>query len=303
MARLSGRLPVADTASGTAFLARLLSQLTWARRFPVLAFVFLVAVTAAGIFAPAILALDPYTGTLSTALRPPVWAGGDWGFPLGTDQLGRDVLARLVVGARLTVIIAVSGVVVSAFVGTLIGLVSGYFGGWVDAVLMRITDATLAIPMLVLGLALATSIGPGVTNVVLVVTAVTWAFFARLIRGEVLHIRELDYVTAAEIAGFSQMRIIVNHVLPNVVTPLLVMASLQVGNTIILASSLSFLGLGVPEPLPEWGLMLANSRDYLSFMPRLVIMPAVALGLMVLSCNLVGDWLRDRFDPELDHLR
>jgi peptide/nickel transport system permease protein len=272
--------------------------------FPLMAFLFLVIVSAAGLIGPLLMPIDAYSGTLMTALKPPVWAeGGSWAYPLGTDQLGRDIFSRLIVGARITVVIAVSGVFVSAVVGTLIGLVSGYFGGWLDSVLMRITDAMLAIPMLVLGLALAAATGAGVANVILVTTAVTWAFFARLIRGEVLHIRELDYVRAAEIAGFPQRRILMRHILPNVLTPLLVMASLQIGNTIILASSLSFLGLGVPEPLPEWGLMLANSRDYLTFMPNLVVMPAVALGLMVLSCNLLGDWLRDRFDPELDHLR
>ncbi|WP_173933898.1 ABC transporter permease [Chelativorans sp. Marseille-P2723] len=274
------------------------------RNFPVLAFIFLVSVVLVGVAGPLILPLDAFSGTLMTALKRPVWMeGGSWSYPLGTDQLGRDILSRLIVGARITVIIAIAGVFVSAIVGTSIGLLAGYLGGLIDTILMRITDAMLAIPMLVLGLALAAATGAGVVNVIFVTTAVTWAFFARLVRGEVLHIRELDYIKAAEIAGFPQRRILLRHILPNVFTPLLVMASLQIGNTIILASSLSFLGLGVPEPLPEWGLMLANSRDYITFAPHLVVMPAIALGLMVLSCNVIGDWLRDRFDPELDHLR
>lgn len=286
-----------DGARARSLMARL-------RGFPVFAFLFLALAMVVGLLGPLVLSIDPYSGTLMTALKPGVWAdGGSWAFPLGTDQLGRDLLARLIVGARITVVIAVCGVAVSAVVGTFIGLVSGYFGGWIDAVLMRITDAMLAIPMLVLGLALATAVGTGVVNVIVVTTAVTWAFFARLVRGEVLRVREADFVKAAEIAGFPQRRILLRHILPNVLTPLLVMASLQIGNTIILASSLSFLGLGVPEPLPEWGLMLANSRDYLLFTPSLVVIPALALGLMVLSCNLLGDWARDRFDPELDHLR
>ncbi len=293
-----------DTVPRVASARGLLGLPSRLHGFPVFTFLFVVLITLVGLVGPLVLPIDAYSGTLMTALKPPVWAeGGSLAYPLGTDQLGRDVLSRLIVGARITVVIAVSGVFVSTVVGTLVGLVSGYFGGWIDAVLMRITDAMLAIPMLVLGLALATALGVGVFNVVIVTTAVTWAFFARLVRGEVLHIREADYVKAAEIAGFPQHRILFRHILPNVLTPLLVMASLQIGNTIILASSLSFLGLGVPEPLPEWGLMLANSRDYLTFKPELVVIPAIALGLLVLSCNLLGDWLRDRFDPELEHLR
>lgn len=287
----------ADGRAGRGLFRRL-------RGFPLVSSTFLLLVVVLGLAGPLLLPIDPYAGTLMTALKPGIWAdGGAWSHPLGTDQLGRDLFSRLIVGARITMFIAVTGVAVSAAIGTAVGLVSGYLGGWADAVLMRLTDAMLAIPMLVLGLALATAIGPGIANVIIVATAVNWAFFARLIRGEVLHIRELAYVSAAEVAGFSRLRILVRHILPNVMTPLLVMASLQVGNTIILASSLSFLGLGVPEPLPEWGLMLANSRDYLSFKPSLVVIPAVALGMVVLSCNLLGDWLRDYLDPELGHLR
>jgi peptide/nickel transport system permease protein len=261
-----------------------------------LIFIFLVA-----IFGPLIPALDPYAGTLGSALRPPIWdSAGNWDHMLGTDQVGRDILARLVYGARITVIIAIAGVSVAAVIGTAVGLTAGYFGGWVDALLMRITDATLAIPMLVLGLALATSLGPGVVNIVVVVSAITWAFFARLVRGEVLSLRQREYVIAARLAGFSSSRVLTRHVLPNVLTPILVMASLQVGNTIILAASLSFLGLGVPESQPEWGLMLANARDYISFAPYLVIIPALTLGLFVLAANLAGDWLRDCFDPHID---
>lgn len=266
---------------------------------PVLSIAILAVFVAAALFGPMIPGLDPYRGTLSSALKPPLWLGGTLDHPFGTDQVGRDILARLVYGARITVLIAISGVAAAGLFGTFVGLISGYFGRWVDAVLMRITDATLAIPTLILGLALATSLGPGIGNVVIVVTAITWAFFARLVRGEVLTLKHRDYVTAARIAGYSSARILTRHILPNLLAPILVMATLQMGNTIILAASLSFLGLGVPEPFPEWGLMLATARDYLSFAPNLVILPAIALGLLVLATNLVGDWLRDRFDPNM----
>jgi peptide/nickel transport system permease protein len=283
-------------------IARRHRRARW-RRMPLVSMAILALVVIVAIVGPLLGSIDPFSGTLSTALKPPIWMdGGTWANPLGTDQLGRDVLSRLVVGARMTLLVAICGVVGSALVGTAIGLVAGYFGGWIDAVLMRITDATLAIPLLVLGLALATTLGPGIVNVVVVVTAVSWAFFARLVRGEVLHVRRLEFVLAAQIAGIPRRRILARHVLPNVLAPILVMSSLQIGNTIILAASLSFLGLGVPEPQPEWGLMLANSRDYLSMMPHLVVIPGVALGLLVLSANLVGDWLRDRFDPHLEHV-
>lgn len=273
------------------------------RGLPLVSITILAMVAVVGIFGPLLGSIDPLSGTLTTALKPPVWMeGGSWAYPFGTDQLGRDVLSRLVVGARITLLIAICGVAGSALVGTAIGLVAGYFGGWMDAILMRITDATLAIPLLVLGLALATAVGPGIANVVVVVTAVSWAFFARLVRGEVLHVRRLEFVVAAQIAGIPRRRILARHVLPNVLAPILVMSSLQIGNTIILAASLSFLGLGVPEPQPEWGLMLANSRDYLSMMPHLVVIPGVALGLLVLSANFVGDWLRDRSDPQREHV-
>jgi len=280
------------------------SRLRRWRHVPVLSLALLAIVCVISSAGPLLPFVDPVSGSLGTALKPPVWLdGGSWAYVFGTDQLGRDVLSRLIAGGRITLLIAVSGVLASAVTGTAIGLVAGYFGHWVDAMLMRITDATLAIPLLVLGLALATSLGPGIANVVIVVTAVTWAYFARLVRGEVLHVRGREYVIAAQIAGIPQIRILTRHVLPNVLSPILVMASLQVGNTIILASSLSFLGLGVREPDAEWGLMLANARDYTSLMPHLVVIPAVALGLLVLASNLVGDWLRDRFDPELDHLK
>jgi peptide/nickel transport system permease protein len=247
---------------------------------------------------PLLPGIHPYTGTLSGAQLPPVWLpGGSSAHPFGTDQLGRDELSRLVVGAQTTVLIAVVSVLVSLVIGTIIGLVAGYFGGVPGAVLMRITDAMLAIPAVVLGIAFAAALGPGVVNLVIVVIVTTWAFFARVVRGETLRLRDTDFIVAARVSGISRTRILLVHLLPNTVTPIIVMATLQIGNTIILAASLSFLGLGVPNPRPEWGLMLADAKDYLQVRPWLVILPAIALGLTILCCNVLGDWARDHLDP------
>lgn len=267
-------------------------------RPPLLPLAIIVMVILLALFGPLMPFIDAFSGNLRDALLPPVWsAGGTWDHPLGTDQVGRDVLSRIVVGARVTVIVALSAVALSAIIGTTIGLVSGYLRGWVDAFLMRATDATLSIPMLVLGLALATALGPGTGNVVIVVTAITWAFFARLVRGEVLHLRTMDYVAGAVVIGVPRWRIVFMHLLPNVMAPIMVMATLQVGNTIIIAASLSFLGLGVPDPQPEWGLMVADAKNYLNIAPSLAIFPGIALGATVLSSNLLGDWLSDYVDP------
>lgn len=256
----------------------------------------IVALTAlVGAYLPGI---NPNDGVLANAQIPPVWLpGGSSAHLLGTDELGRDELSRLVVGAQTTVLISLVSVAAAMVIGTVVGLVSGYFGGAVGSVLMRITDAMLAIPALVLGIAFAAALGPGLVNVIIVVVITTWAFFARLVRGEALRLRQSDFIVAAQLSGVSHRRTVFVHLLPNVVTPIIVMATLQIGNTIILAASLSFLGLGVPNPRPEWGLMLAEAKNYLQVRPWMVILPAIALALTILCCNVLGDWIRDRLDP------
>lgn len=259
----------------------------------VLAVIVLIAVV--GPYLPGIV---PYDGVLSNAQIPPAWLGGGSSAHLfGTDELGRDELSRLVVGAQTTVLISVLSVAAAMVIGTVVGLVAGYFGGAIGSVLMRITDATLAMPALVLGIAFATALGPGLVNVIVVVVITTWAFFARLVRGEALRLRESDFIVAAGLSGVSRLRTLFVHLLPNVFTPIIVMATLQIGNTIILAASLSFLGLGVPSPRPEWGLMLAEAKNYLQVSPSMVVLPAIALALTILCCNVLGDWVRDRLDP------
>jgi peptide/nickel transport system permease protein len=268
------------------------------RRPPIVAAVIFAVVLVLVVFGGLIAPHAATQGSLTQALRPPVWShGGSWSYPLGTDQLGRDLLSRLIIGARTTVLVAFSSVAISAIVGCALGLIGGYFGGLVDEIIMRLADAALAIPLLVLGLALATIRGPGTLNVVLAVVALTWAFFARVVRAEVLRIRVADYVTAARLMGLSRARILVRHVLPNVLNTIIVICTLQAGNVLIVASGLSFLGLGVPEPAPEWGLLLSDSQDYIGTAPWLAIAPAVCLAAFVLSVNTLGDWLRDRLDP------
>lgn len=254
--------------------------------------------------APLLAPYDPSSGSLGSSLLPPVWHGsGSWEHVLGTDQLGRDALSRMIYGARMTLAVALAGVVLAGVVGTVVGLLAGYLGGLVDEVVMRVADAALAIPLLVLGLALATVLGPGTSNAIIVVSSLTWAFFARLVRGEVLALRSADYVLSARLLGYSRRRIVFRHILPNVATPIIVLGTLQVANTIVIASSLSFLGLGVPQPTPEWGLMLSDAQQYVTIAPTLLVAPGVALAITVLSTNVIGDWLRDRLDPRSKGVR
>jgi peptide/nickel transport system permease protein len=268
------------------------------RRPPVVALGIVALVVVCVVFGPLLAPHDPNAGSLTDALLPPFWAdNGTWSHPLGTDQLGRDLLSRLIVGARLTLLVALAGVVVSGVLGSLVGLLAGYFGGLVDEIVMRLADAALAIPLLVLGLALAAVHGPSTANVILVVSALTWAFFARLVRGEVLALRTSDYVTAVVLLGLPRRRVLLRHILPNVANPIIVLGTLQIGNVVIMASGLSFLGLGAAHTTPEWGYLLADSQDYLALAPWLAVAPAVALAAFVLSTNTLGDWLGERLDP------
>lgn len=260
--------------------------------------VILAVIVLVALVGPYLPGINPYDGVLTNAQIPPAWLPGRSSVHLlGTDELGRDELSRLIVGAQTTVLISVLSVAAATVIGTVIGLVAGYFGGVIGSVLMRVTDAMLAIPALVLGIAFAAALGPGMTNVITVVVITTWAFFARLVRGEALRLRESEFIMAARLSGVSHLRTLFVHLLPNVFTPIIVMATLQIGNTIILAASLSFLGLGVPSPRPEWGLMLAEAKNYLNVRPWMVILPAIALALTILCSNVLGDWVRDRLDP------
>ncbi|MEI7932948.1 MAG: ABC transporter permease [Alphaproteobacteria bacterium] len=232
------------------------------------------------------------------SLAPPFWMeGGSLSHLLGTDQLGRDSLSRIIAGARISLITAAAAILVAGTAGVFLGLLAGYFGGLLETVLMRIVDAFLALPFILMALALVAALGSGVSNIVLVMILTNWARYARLVRSEVLSIKERDFVTLARIAGVSPMRIALRHVLPNAMNSVAVLAVLDFGRAIILESSLSFLGLGVQPPDVSWGSMLADGKSEMQFAWWLAVWPGLAILLSVLSFNAVGEWLKARFDP------
>ena len=244
----------------------------------------------------------PVTG--ARIFQPPFWMeGGRTDILLGTDFQGRDVLSRLIYGARVSLVVGLVGTVVAGGVGMLAGVLAGYFGGWVDQVVMRLTDAWLALPSLMFAIFLAALMGPGVANIILVFALIYWTRYARVIRGEVLSLRERDFVRLAQVAGVSDRKIILKHIIPNVLNTWMVLASLTVGVVIITEASLSFLGLGVPPPTPAWGLMLAEARATLmAGQWWLTVFPGLCISMVVLAANLFGDWLRVKIDPQQRNL-
>jgi len=232
---------------------------------------------------------------------PPFWmSGGSIDTPLGTDFLGRDVLSRLMYGARISLVVALTGTLFAGAIGTLLGVLAGYMGKWWDQIIMRITDAWLTLPSLVFAILLSSVRGPGLWNVVLILALVFWSRYSRAVRGEVLSLRERDFVKLAEINGIGKLTIVFRHLIPNVMNTVMVLFSLQVGVAVVIEASLSFLGVGVPPPEPSWGLMMAQERE--SLMDGrwwLAVFPGVGITMLVLSANMLGDWLRVRLDPQL----
>lgn len=234
---------------------------------------------------------------------PPAWLeGGNARYLLGTDNLGRDILSRILVGAQTSFIVAVAALAFGSVMGSLIGLASGYFGGRFDAFLMRTADGMMSFPLILAALLLVAVIGPGVHSVVIATSLILWARFARLIRSEVLSVRERDFVKLARIAGASNLRIMLVHILPNVLNSVVVLLTLQLGFIIIVEATLSFLGAGVPPPTPTWGQMVAGGRTYIETAWWISLFPGLAIAAVVLSFNLLGDWLRDHLDPKLRQL-
>jgi ABC-type dipeptide/oligopeptide/nickel transport system permease subunit len=218
---------------------------------------------------------------------------------LGTDQLGRDILSRLFYGARLSLMIAAAGVLLGAVVGIPLGLISGYFGGWWDSIIMRVMDVLLAFPGILLAIGIIALLGPGLGNVLIAVAVFGVPQFARLVRGSTLQVKSQDYVQAARAQGASDWRIIGRHILPNVMAPIVVMMTLRIAQAILIASSLSFLGLGAAPPTPEWGAMLADGRAFIQTYPHIAAIPGVAIFVTVLGFNMLGDGLNDMLDPRL----
>jgi peptide/nickel transport system permease protein len=225
--------------------------------------------------------------------------GDSLSHPLGTDVLGRDILARLIFGARTAMFISLVALSAGAFVGSVLGLVAGYRGGWLDILIMRAADAALGFPTILVAMIVVTILGAGIENIILAVVLTVWARFARMIRGDVLYIRELDFVTFAKIAGVSTPIIILRHVFPNTINTLMVVTSLLVGQVILLEASLSFLGLGLPPGAPAWGIMVSEGKDEILNVWWLSLFPGLAITVVVLAFNFFGDWLRDTLDPKL----
>jgi peptide/nickel transport system permease protein len=255
----------------------------------------LIAVFAAcAILAPLFAPYDPLVQDLGSRLQPPTSA--HW---LGTDSLGRDIASRILYGARISLVIGIVVVASAGVVGTVIGLVAGYAGGLIDEALMRLTEVFLAFPALILAMAIAGALGPSLTNAIIAIAAVTWAVYARLTRGQILSLRRREFVEAARAIGASRRRILWYHLLPNVLAPLMIQASFDLGSSIIAAAGLSFIGFGAQPPTPEWGVMISEGRNYISTQPWLSLFPGLAILLAVGSFNLLGDGLRDAFDPRL----
>lgn len=241
-----------------------------------------------GPFAP----YDPTLATPDLLGAPPSWS-----HPLGFDEIGRDVLSRIIYGTRVALIVALLATAMAVTIGVLVGATAGYFGGWVDSVLSRFVDTIMAFPTIALLIALVAVVGPSLKTTIVVIGATVWASYARVARGDVLSLRERDYIVAARAIGANHLRIIVRHIVPNIAGPIIVLSTLAVGSIIILEAALSFLGLGVQPPTPDWGTMLASSRPYIQTYPHIAIAPGVMISLTVLAFNLIGDGLRDALDP------
>ncbi len=289
---------VARTPSRSALVARWRGFV--ARRPPWFALLVVVAVLTMAAMPDLLSGHDPNAQTLRARFLPPFWLErGTLVYPLGTDGLGRDILSRIVHGTRVSLLVAMLALLVGGVVGGSLGLISGYARGWIDIVIMRLADSMLAFPMILLAFLLAVTVGASLWTVVIAVALVIWARFARVIRGEVLSLRERNFVKLARIAGCGTLRILWVHILPNVFNTIVVLLTLQLGWVIIVESSLSFLGAGIPPPTPAWGSMIAEGRASLTRAWWVCTMPGVALMLTVLSFNLIGDWLRDVIDPKL----
>jgi peptide/nickel transport system permease protein len=257
----------------------------------------LILLALAGPLLLAALDLDPSDQDLGGRLAPPVWSGGSWEHPLGTDALGEDLLARLVVGARVSLLVGTVATLVAGAVGSLLGAIAGYAGGMADRVVTFLADVQLALPFVVVAIAVTAAFGTSLRNVVLVLAVTGWVGYARIVRLQTLALREAPFVDAARVAGAGPGRIVLRHLLPNLATPIVVVASQQVAALILFEAALSYIGLGLPGDTITWGGMVADGRDQLLTAAWVPALPGAAIALAVLGFNLLGDWLRDALDP------
>jgi peptide/nickel transport system permease protein len=268
------------------------------RRIPKGAALIILILLLCAVFSPWLAPHNPNEQNLGAALRPPFWqGGGTMDHLLGTDNLGRDILSRIIYGARISVIVGFVGVILAGAVGTLLGVIAGYFGGSIDAVIMRLTDIMLSLPFILVGIAIIGAIGPSLTNVIIVLGITQWVGYTRIIRFEAMSLSKSEFIEMAVISGCKWWRILLVHVLPNVLNSAIVLATLDVGKMIIIEAAFSFLGLGVKPPTATWGAMLADGRLYMTVAWWIVTFPGLAIFATVLAGNLIGDWLRDELDP------
>ncbi|MDP9368719.1 MAG: ABC transporter permease [Chloroflexota bacterium] len=266
----------------------------------ILASLLLLALVATCGTVPGVLApLDPHDQSLRHRLKPPLAESPEGRYWLGTDSLGRDVLSRVVFGARVSMLVAVSSVLLAGSIGVTLGLVSGYFRGWIDDVIGWLTNVQLSFPFILIAVTVVAVLGPGLRNLILVLGVTTWVVYGRVVRGEVLAARSRDYVEAARVLGAGNIRILVRHILPNIVTPLIIITTFEVARIIIAEAALSFLGLGAGGSAISWGTMMADGRKDLATSWWIATMPGIAIMLTVLAINLLGDWVRDELDPRV----
>ncbi len=285
-----------DSVEG-AVLARRPRDRRWPPAVPL---VIVAALVFCGILAPLLAPHSPVEGSLGERLVPPVgMEGAKPGHPLGTDRLGRDTLSRLLYGARISLAVSVVGISLTGALGSFIGLLAGFLGGWVDTLLMRLVDISLSLPGILIAVLLSVVFEPSFTNVIIVVVFLLWPSYARLVRGETLGLKQQEFVALARIAGCSSLTIMFRHIVPNLAPSILVLATLHVGYVIVLEASLSFLGVGIPPPTPSWGVMVADGRGLIEQAWWISILPGIAILVTVLSLNILGDWVRDRLDPKL----
>lgn len=277
--------------------------LQFLNRWPVIPGGILLFLVTVAILAPIVSPHDPLFNSLRARNTPPVWyAEGSWSYVLGADVIGRDLLSRLIYGARISLMVMTIALVTGTIIGTALGLIAGYFGGIIDEVIMRLVDMFLGLPFVLVALAIAVVLGASLTTMVVMLALLTWSGFVRNVRGEVLSLRERDYVALARVAGASLPRILLLHILPGVINTVLVIATLRSGQLILAESFLSFLGAGIPPPTPTWGAMIADGRNYLRDAWWISFFPGLAIFFTVMALNFMGDWLRDKLDPRLRQL-
>ena len=300
-----------STAPHPPVIRQLAAAWTFVRRWPVIPGAVIILLVIMGVFGPYIAPHDPVIASALNRHIPPVGMElclglkcktGSWTHPLGTDHVGRDVLSRIIVGSRISLIVAALSLVVGLIVGTSIGMISGYLGGIFDEIITRIVDIWLALPFLMVALLVVLIFGQSLGVVFLLLAVLSWVGFVRVVRAQTLQLKEMDYVALARIAGASPARIILRHVLPGVINSAIVIATLNVGNLILAEATLSFLGAGIPPPTPAWGVLISEGRQYISTAWWQTAFPGVGIFLVVMSLNFLGDWARDRFDPRLRQL-